>query len=129
MKDIENQEDIKTLVDAFYSKVKSDDKIGVFFNDIAKVNWDLHLPKMYSFWNSVLFGAAEYKGKPILQHLPVNDQMDMARSHFDRWISLWTETVSELFSGPIAERAVRKANNMANLMSFKMDTARQWKEQ
>ena len=38
-KDITTSEDIRTLIDAFYNKVKVDEVIGYIFNDIAQVDW------------------------------------------------------------------------------------------
>ena len=55
MKDIETIEDIELLVNTFYSKVRKDDVIGFLFNDVAKTNWEEHLPKMYLFWRALLF--------------------------------------------------------------------------
>lgn len=43
-KDISTSEDVKTLVDAFYNDVKSDPIIGYVFTDVAKVDWEEHLP-------------------------------------------------------------------------------------
>ena len=43
-KDIENREDIVVLINRFYEKVKKDEVIGYIFNDVAKVNWEKHLP-------------------------------------------------------------------------------------
>ena len=53
--DIRNRKDIEKLVNTFYDKVKTDDVIGYLFNDVAKVNWENHLPKMYNFWENILF--------------------------------------------------------------------------
>jgi hemoglobin len=54
--DIENRDDIILLVNTFYSNVKQDKTIGYIFDEVAHVNWDEHLPKMYSFWASLLLG-------------------------------------------------------------------------
>ena len=43
-KDIENRGDIILLINTFYEKVKRDEVIGYIFNDVAKVNWEKHLP-------------------------------------------------------------------------------------
>lgn len=53
-KDISTPQDVKTLVDAFYNDVKSDPVIGYIFTDVAKVDWDEHLPRMYKFWEFAL---------------------------------------------------------------------------
>lgn len=49
MKQLQTQEDVEFLVNKFYEKVTKNKIIGFFFNDVAKINWDLHLPKMYKF--------------------------------------------------------------------------------
>jgi hemoglobin len=46
----------------------------------------------------------------------------MEKKHFEAWLKLWKETVDENFSGEIAESAKNKAENIAKLMSFKMET-------
>ena len=44
--DIETSSDVQNLINTFYSKVRQDDVIGYIFNDIAKVDWEKHLPKI-----------------------------------------------------------------------------------
>ena len=63
--DITNRGDIEMLVNAFYDKVKTDDKIGLFFTDVIHVNWEQHLPRMYDFWDNVLFQTGSYIGNPM----------------------------------------------------------------
>ena len=63
--DIRNRKDIEKLINAFYDKVKVDEVIGYFFNDVAKVNWEIHLPKMYDFWENILFYTANFEGNPM----------------------------------------------------------------
>ena len=127
MKKLESRNDIEFLVNAFYDKVSKDEKIGFFFNDVAKVDWSHHLPKMYSFWESLLFGEASYKGNPMAMHFPVNEKVAIEKPHFAHWIKLWTETVEENFEGEKAEAAVYKASNIANLKAYKMEVARKLK--
>ena len=127
MKKLESRNDIEFLVNAFYDKVSKDEKIGFFFNDVAKVDLSHHLPKMYSFWESLLFGEASYKGNPMAMHFPVNEKVAIEKPHFAHWIKLWTETVEENFEGEKAEAAVYKASNIANLMAYKMEVARKLK--
>ncbi|WP_312089002.1 group III truncated hemoglobin [Chryseobacterium sp.] len=124
MKNLESREDIELLVNSFYSKVVKDEVIGFFFKEVVKVNWDLHLPKMYSFWESILFGQMSYKGNPMAIHFPINESTAMEKKHFDRWLSLWKETISENFEGENASMAITKSENIAKLMSYKMEMAR-----
>ncbi|MFC6266795.1 group III truncated hemoglobin [Frigoriflavimonas asaccharolytica] len=124
MKNLETREDVEFLVNTFYEKVGKDETIGFFFNDVAKVNWDSHLPKMYQFWETLLFGKASYKGNPMAKHFPINELQAMEKHHFDHWLQLWTATVDENFEGENAEAAKTKASNIANLMAYKMEMAR-----
>ncbi len=124
MKKLETREDIEFLVNKFYDKVGKDDTIGFFFNDVAKVEWSRHLPKMYSFWETLLFGKVSYKGNPMAVHFPINEKVAMEKRHFEHWVKLWTETVEENFTGEMAETAIYKAKNIANLMGYKMEMAR-----
>lgn len=121
MKDIVSQDDIQVLVNSFYDKVKTSE-IGFFFEEIAKVNWEKHLPKMYIFWESVLFATVKFNGNPMGAHFPINEIIPMEKKHFEAWLQLWKETVDENFSGEMAESAKNKAENIAKLMSFKMET-------
>ncbi|MDN3607498.1 group III truncated hemoglobin [Kaistella yonginensis] len=126
MKKLETRQDIEDLVNLFYDKVQNDDKIGFFFNDVAKVDWAHHLPKMYSFWETLLFGQISYKGNPMAMHFPINDKVPLEKAHFAHWVKLWTETVEENFAGEMAELAIYKATNIANLMGYKMEMARRF---
>ncbi|WP_374361818.1 group III truncated hemoglobin [Cloacibacterium sp.] len=121
MKDIVSQDDIQVLVNSFYDKVKTSE-IGFFFEEIAKVNWEKHLPKMYIFWESVLFATVKFDGNPMGAHFPINEIIPMEKKHFEAWLQLWKETVDENFFGEMAESAKNKAENIAKLMSFKMET-------
>lgn len=124
MKKLETREDIELLVNKFYEKVGRDEKIGFFFNEVAKTDWNHHLPKMYAFWETLLFGQISYKGNPMAAHFPINEQVPMEKSHFAHWLKIWTETVEENFTGEMADTAIYKATNIANLMGHKMEVAR-----
>lgn len=123
MKDIKTTHDIEILVNAFYDKVKTSE-IGFFFNNLAQVNWEKHLPKMYIFWESVLFATVKFDGNPIGAHYPINEMAAMEKQHFETWLKLWKQTIDENFTGEIADSAKTKAENIANLMAYKMEMAR-----
>jgi len=120
MKDIECKEDIILLVNEFYSKVQTDSVIGYIFTDIAKIDWDLHLPKMYSFWESILFSSGDYKGNPMVIHIDLNRKEKLDSIHFKRWKAVWIETVKSLFDGPKSEEIITRASSIAGLMEFKV---------
>jgi hemoglobin len=107
--DILLEEDVKALVNAFYDKVRADDVIGYIFNDIAHVNWEHHLPRMYAFWEFLLLGKDTYKGNPIEPHHKLAMKVDLKVEHFDRWLKLFQESVDDLFIGPGADNAKNRA--------------------
>lgn len=120
LQDIQNKEDIKQLVNAFYSKATVDDVIGHFFTEVSQLDLPSHLPIMYSFWDSILFYGNEYKGNPMGKHVEMSKKSPLQQKHFDRWLSLWKSTVSELFTGVKADEAIAKADQIGKLMAFKV---------
>lgn len=117
MKEIKGRTEVIELVDAFYDKVNKDPLLSPIFNTIAAVNWETHLPKMYSFWESLLFGAQTYKGKPFDHHLP----LPIDEKHFHQWVALFNETLDERFTGEKAEEARVKATNIAGVFRYKLE--------
>ncbi|MGO4877244.1 group III truncated hemoglobin [Pedobacter psychrotolerans] len=122
MNDIENRTDIILLVDRFYNHVQENQEIGPIFTEIAQVNWVHHLPKMYDFWESILFGKAIYKGNPMLTHFSLNQKIPLQEAEFSIWKAIFIQTVDELFAGENAETIKQKAQSIADLMHFKINS-------
>ena len=101
--DITNKPDIELLVNTFYDKVKTNKIIGHIFNDVAKVDWEHHLPKMYSFWASLLLGEYSFSGNPMQKHIALSKLTTMSEVEFSEWLSLFIQTTDELFEGEKAE--------------------------
>jgi len=120
--DIKDRNDIILLVDKFYFHVQKNQTIGWIFTDLVKVEWQHHLPKMYDFWESVLFGKAVYKGNPMLTHFDVNKQTALKSEEFETWKTLFFITVDELFEGENADTIKQKAQSIADLMHFKLNS-------
>jgi hemoglobin len=116
MNDIQNREDIIKLVDAFYEKVKVDETIGYIFTTIAQVNWELHLPRMYDFWENILFCTGNFDGNPMKTHKILNQKIAMNFTHFNRWNTIFNETVNSLFKGEKAEEIKNRAMNISKAM-------------
>jgi hemoglobin len=115
-KELLTLEDIKTLVNAFYEKIRNHELLGPVFNERIGDNWPLHLEKMYRFWQTVLLEEHTYLGSPFLPHanLPVD------KKHFEAWMALFIQTVDELFAGIKAEEAKWRAAKMAELFEAKI---------
>lgn len=119
-KDIESTKDIELLVDTFYAKVQADDLIGYIFTDIAKVNWEKHLPVMYHFFENLLFYTGSYTGNPMELHKHVSRLFPLTEAHFERWELLFTQTVDELFAGEKATLAKQRAKSISAVMQLKI---------
>jgi hemoglobin len=119
-KDIEAKKDIEVLVDAFYHKVKTDELIGYIFTDIVKVNWQKHLPVMYSFFENMLFYTGSYTGNPMELHKHINSLYPLTARHFERWSILFNSTVDELFEGEKAMLVKQRAKSISAVMQIKI---------
>lgn len=117
--DIKNRNDIEKLVNAFYDKIKTDAKIGYFFTAVAKVNWESHLPKMYDFWENILFSNGNYTGNPMVKHKELHQKSEMKEAHFQHWNALFNETVDALFIGEKAMEIKQRAMNISALLMYK----------
>ena len=111
-KDIITEADVELLVNTFYDKVRQDDMLADIFNRIIKDNWGVHLKRMTDFWSTILLYTRTYKDDPLPKHLP----LPIGQEHFERWLSLFNETIDELFEGQIAENARKRANSIARIM-------------
>lgn len=120
--DIRDRADVEQLVNRFYEKVRADDTIGFIFNDVARVDWEKHLPVMYDFWEGVLFFTGNYTGNPLVAHRRLNNVIQLNEEHFRRWLQLFHSTVDELFAGEKAELARQRATSIATVMQLKMRT-------
>lgn len=116
-RDISTADDVKTLVDRFYDKVNDDALLAPIFNEIAGVNWSAHLPTMYRFWESLLFGSGNYSGAPFPKHAV----LPATQLHFERWLSLFIATVNENFAGPKADEAKGRAVAIADTFARRMN--------
>ena len=48
-KDIASREDIELLMNTFYSRLLSDERINYIFTDVAKIDIEKHLPVIVGF--------------------------------------------------------------------------------
>jgi hemoglobin len=105
LRDIESRADCDLLVRAFYERALVDPLIGFIFTDVAKLDLEAHLPKIASFWETVLLGAQTYRGGAFAVHAELNAKVELREAHFQRWLQLWSTTVDAVFAGERAELA------------------------
>jgi hemoglobin len=113
MADIETRADCERLVRAFYGRAFEDPVIGFLFTDVAKLDLEAHVPRITSFWETILLGAQSYGGGAFRPHAELHMKAPLRRAHFDQWLRLWFATVDDLFAGPRAELAKSHAARVA----------------
>ena len=122
-KDLSTSKDIDYLVRTFYSQAIDDELIGHFFTKVVELDFDKHIPKIVDFWTSVLLGQGNYRGNPIIKHIELSQKSPLTKTHFDRWIQLWKQTLDDNYSGPIADQAKEKAQTISQLMIYKIEAS------
>lgn len=111
--DIREPADIDRLVAHFYRQVLVDPIIGFFFTDIRPIDLERHLPVISAFWQQQLLGQPGYRGATFAVHRDLHQRCPLQPEHFHRWLSLFESSVDELFSGPVAAAAKRRARSIA----------------
>jgi hemoglobin len=116
-RDLDDEIEIAEMVRRFYADVAQDDLLGPVFEDVAKVDWSEHLPKLTAFWCRALLGQEGYVGNPFRAHALIHQQRAFTPAHFERWLSLFHETIELGWTGPRADRAQELADNVARVHS------------
>ena len=108
---------VTLVVHGFYARVRADAELGPIFDKIIGDRWDGHLSKMCDFWSSVMLMSGRYKGTPMVAHM----RLKMVRpEHFERWLTLFRQTVRDLCPSDIAELFIVRAENIARSLQLGM---------
>jgi hemoglobin len=116
-RDLDDPEEIAEMVRRFYSDVAQDDLLGPMFNEVARVDWSDHLPKLTAFWCRALHSIPGYEGNPYRAHLLVHERRPFTAAHFERWLELFHETLDLGWTGPKVEQAKALALKVARVHS------------
>lgn len=129
-KELDTREDVYLLVSSFYTKVRKDNLLGPIFNTAIK-DWDEHLDRLTTFWETSLFMTRKleqkYIGNPMEAHVKVDrdNNHSITELHFGVWLNLWYQTIDELFVGEYADVAKRRARKMGTFLHLKIFEERQ----
>lgn len=115
--DIATPEDVAELVRRFYARVADDDLLGPLFNDVARVDWSEHLPKLTAFWCRALFAMPGYQGNPYRAHQEVHARQPFTAAHFHRWLDLFDATLETGWQGPNVAKMRALADKVARVHS------------
>ena len=97
------------MVHTFYDRVREDPLLAPVFEEHVGDRWDRHLPHMVSFWSNVLLGVPGFVGDPVGKHRALQE---ITPAHFDRWLDLFAEVLSELFAPDLAADIHGRATRM-----------------
>ncbi|HZL31807.1 MAG TPA: group III truncated hemoglobin [Pseudolabrys sp.] len=112
-----DEDTIRQLIDAFYSKVRADALLGPIFAHAIPGDWGPHLATMRNFWSSVMLTSGRYKGNPVAVHKRL---AGVEIGMFDRWLALFGETCRELFAPELAAEFADKAARIAESLKLAM---------
>jgi hemoglobin len=121
-RDIDDRADCERLVRAFYARALTDPMIGWLFVDVARLDLEAHVPDITSFWETILLGAQSYRGGAFRPHAALHAKAPLRAGHFERWLTLWSTTVDELFAGERAELAKAHAVRVARAFHGRLQT-------
>jgi len=113
--DLDDPEQIAEMVRRFYADVAQDSLLGPMFNDVARVDWSAHLPKLTAFWCRALLSMPGYEGNPYRAHQLIDAQSAFSVAHFERWLELFAENVDLGWVGPKAEQAKALGRKVAEV--------------
>ena len=105
-----NEQAIQVMVHTFYGCIRQHPRLGEIFERRLEGKWDEHLPKMESFWQSVLLKNGSYKGKPVPAHLK---QKELVSSDYAEWLSVFRPVIRELFVPDLADEIIAVAERIA----------------
>jgi hemoglobin len=114
------KEHIKRLVENFYNRVQTDDLLGPIFNDVAKVDWEHHIPLLCSFWNSIMLKTNEYHGNAFAKHVEISKLASISEAHFQRWLQIFQEEANTVLPYNVAQEILTRANLIANKLKTGM---------
>lgn len=108
------EELIKKLVINFYQKIQQDEILGPIFNDIAKVDWNHHIPLICQFWNSIMLKTNEYHGHAYRKHVILGEKTNLTEAHFSRWLNIFQEEAFKYLPAREAQLITDKATMIAD---------------
>ncbi|CAE6695338.1 group III truncated hemoglobin [Paraburkholderia nemoris] len=106
---------IRELVYGFYDRVRADPLLGPVFEATLAGRWDDHLPKMCTFWGSLVLGAKQYRGNVQQAHQPLEG---VEPQHFSRWLYLFLDTVESRYQPAAAVRFMEPALRIAQSLQL-----------
>ncbi len=120
MRDILNRSDLEQLMGTFYDRLLADDTINYIFTDIARIDFETHLPHIVDFWEQNILGNRSYRKNVLQIHLDLNSKSKLTQDHFKTWLNHLHTVTDKMFSGKNAENLKTRAVSIATVMQIKL---------
>jgi len=114
--DIISEEDIKFMVDSYYSIIRNDFEVNLIIKSLSKKKWKIDIDNIYNFWQKILFASGQYEGNPFKERIPIL----ISEKNFNKFLVKFTENIDKHFSGENAESAKARATAISNIFQNKL---------
>lgn len=111
--DLHSRDDIELFVTAFYQRLLNDEQLAPIFVDVARIDLDQHKPLIIAYWEKLLLAGTDYHRHTMNIHRAVHSKRPLRAHDFQRWLAFFTQTMDELYQGPVAKRAKTIAATIA----------------
>ncbi len=118
--DIQNAEDLYTIVSSFYEKLLADERINPLFDEVVEHGLEEHLQQLVAFWDQMLFGNFGYEKNVMQVHQEKHRKMPFSEEHFTTWLQHFNDSIEELYEGEVAQNMKDRAYSIAYLMRTKI---------
>lgn len=115
--DLDTRSQIHDAVVVFYREVVFDEILARVFEEVAEVDWAVHIPNLIDYWCRVLLGEPGYDGRFLAAHQHVHRLEALRVAHFDRWYALWEATIDARWRGQHADAAKAHASHMGAVLA------------
>jgi hemoglobin len=107
-------DDLVDLLLAFYAEIADDALLAPYFAELDMVE---HVPRIASFWATVLFHTATYSGNAFAPH---QRMPGLTPEHFSRWVATLERVIDARFAGESAERMKMLGERIAFSMQVRL---------
>jgi hemoglobin len=107
-------DDLHETLTAFYAQVETEPLLAPYFDG---VDMKAHMPRIESFWATLLFQTGSYSGSAFQPHLAMPG---LTSRHFERWVATMEATLDARFAGPRTEQMKALAHRIAYSMQLRL---------
>ena len=119
--DLVGEQEIAEFVTRFYRDIAQDDRFHLYFDTLAKVDWHAHTLDLTDFWVGVLIGPLDRSADDVIEaHRWLHDAEAFDTALFDRWLEILETTIAGGWTGPVADRALKRGHGLAWAMAKRL---------